>query len=167
MLRGIHLIRHGQSFSNIGYPWIKNSPLTPKGIDQAQMVNYGSDIIICSPMKRTMDTVFYSNLRYNKLLISHTTRELICEPGDCFDWEPFKLENVYEFNDRMRVLAHKIQILSQNTPSMLIVTHGCVITALIDKQIKNCELEEITPDRLQQISDGIPLPTNYHEMTGW
>lgn len=167
MLRGIYLLRHGQSMSNLGYPWIKNSPLTPKGIEQAQTLNYELDTLICSPMRRALDTAFYSGIKYNKVFISDMARELICEPGDCFEWEDFKLENVHKFNEKMRILAHKIYRLSQRSESIMVITHGCVITALSDKQIKNCEIKAISIDRLEQIINGVPLPSNYHEMTGW
>lgn len=168
MLRGVYLLRHGQSFSNIGYPMIKDSPLTPRGIDQVRKLKYRVDTIICSPMSRTMDTLVHSGLLYNKLYIHNMARELICEPGDCFNWENiYEIEDVNDFNRRMRAFANKIYLLSKKSPSILIITHGCVIKALIDKQIGNCALETISEDRLKDIIKGIKLPVDYHEMTGW
>lgn len=168
MLRGIHLIRHGQSFSNIGYPLIKNSPLTGKGKEQASDLNFEINTIICSPMKRTIDTIKYSKISYEKLFVYNMIRELICEPGDCFDFEKFELEDVKNFNDRMRIFANKLYFLSLRTSSIGIITHGCVIKALVDKQVGNCELHKLENDQLIKIISGeIQLPTNYHEMTEW
>lgn len=167
MLRGIYLIRHGQSFSNLGYPLIKNSPLTDKGKVQASNLNFEVDTIICSPLRRTMDTLAHSKISYDKVFIYNTVRELICEPGDCFKFESFELEEVTSFNHRMRVFTNKLYLLSQKTASIGIITHGCVIKALLDKQISNCEVHELKTDRLKEIIRGVKLPTNYHEMTGW
>lgn len=167
MLRGIYLVRHGQSMSNLGHPTIKNSPLTTLGKTQAKRLQYRTDLLICSPLARALDTLAYSNIKYNRLFIMSMARELICEPGDCFAWENLQVEDAITFNRTMRAFANKIYLLAQKSPSITIVTHGCVITALTGKQIKNCEVESISQDRLKHIINGVQLCTNYHEMTGW
>jgi len=160
-LRGIYLIRHGQSFSNIGYPLIKDSPLTEKGKKQASDLNFKIDTIICSPMRRTKETLKYSKILYKKMFIHNTARELICEPGDCFKFEDFEMEDVTSFNNRMRFFTNKIYLLSQHTSSIGIITHGCVIKALIEKKVDNCEIHVLETERLKKIMSGAHLTKNY------
>jgi broad specificity phosphatase PhoE len=166
-LKGVYLLRHGKSMSNMGYPLISNSPLSPLGIKQARQLEYKADLIITSPMRRALDTLAHSNIRYNQLLIVQQARELICEPGDCYSSEICQLEDPIIFNRKMRSFANQIYLLSRKYESVLIITHGCVITALTNKQVNNCQLTEISDIRLKQVINGISLPNNYHQMTGW
>lgn len=167
MLRGIYLLRHAKSMSNMGFPSIVNSPLSPIGKQQAKGLNYQVDLVISSPMRRAIDTLAHSNIKYHKLLIVNQARELICEPGDCFKWEICQLEDPIVFNRTMRSLANQLYLLHRKHLSMIVITHGCVITGLLDKQIGNGEIEQMSIDRLKDVINGVELPTNYHQMTGW
>lgn len=168
MLKGLNVLRHTQSMSNYGNPLIVNSPLSFNGKQQAFNLNHQTDIILCSPMKRAIETLAYSNIKYKQLFLLNGLRELICEPGDCFSWEKCVREDPIDFNRKMRLLANKLYLLSRRNSDILIITHGCVIKALTDQQIKNGEIIELSKDRLKYIINGVvQLPTDYHQMTGW
>ena len=169
MLKGIYLLRHAQSMSNFGNPLITNSPLSPKGKIQASQLKYITETLICSPMRRALDTLGYSNISYDRLIIDQHTREIITEPGDCFKHEIYyQREDPVIFNRKMRALANSLYLISLKSPSILLITHGCVIKALTNKQVSNCELSLLSTNRLKDIISGkVELFTEYHNMTGW
>ncbi|KAJ7766607.1 phosphoglycerate mutase-like protein [Mycena metata] len=55
----IHILRHGQAIHNVqrGYP-LRDPPLTAQGLAEARAVSlsFQPDLIICSPMTRTIQT---------------------------------------------------------------------------------------------------------------
>ncbi|KAJ7481031.1 histidine phosphatase superfamily [Mycena galericulata] len=58
-IKRIHILRHGQAIHNVqrGYP-LRDPPLTEQGFAEAGAVslNFRPDLIICSPMVRTIQT---------------------------------------------------------------------------------------------------------------
>ncbi|KAJ7286500.1 histidine phosphatase superfamily [Mycena rebaudengoi] len=60
MTKKLHILRHGQAIHNVqrGYP-LRDPPLTEQGLSEATNVvfSFQPDLIICSPMVRTIQTV--------------------------------------------------------------------------------------------------------------
>lgn len=74
----ITLIRHGESGFGENYTSIEhltNCRLTSVGINQSKQLNFHFDILILSPVKRTMETYINSKIKANKIIINELFRE--------------------------------------------------------------------------------------------
>lgn len=76
----IYFMRHAQSMANVGIEWMIDSPLSEEGIKQAKLAEGKFDLIFCSPCRRTMETLHYSKIAYDKLIIEPTCREMVQTP---------------------------------------------------------------------------------------
>jgi phosphohistidine phosphatase SixA len=125
----ITLIRHAQSKFNAGtaktLAEITNSRITEKGIQQASQLNFDFDLLILSPLKRSMETYTNSNIKTKKVIISEFFREHMSSPLNFLELEDHqKLESEKELLDRVdRSLAY-LKLISNDYSHIGIISHS-------------------------------------------
>ncbi|KAJ7706848.1 histidine phosphatase superfamily [Mycena rosella] len=164
----IHILRHGQAIHNVqrGYP-LRDPPLTDQGIAEARAVSlaFQPDLIICSPMVRTIQTALAAFPDLLPLHQSKTTLEIwpdlreahdaICNKGvartqlaaaypeldfsrcrEDWDYEAHSDEVAIQRAKRVRaVLAERPE------QSILLISHRGFIDYLVSgPRFSNCEL---------------------------
>lgn len=130
----IHFCRHAQSQGNIGNISVIDSPLTGQGIEQAKMLEGHFDIVICSPMRRCLETLHYSNLTYDKLIISQDIRERVQSLGDTIMMEQrigFSPETDASFFKRMNDFTYYLENMCKEMSGkeILILSHDYFFNA--------------------------------------
>lgn len=162
----IYLVRHGQSMANInidagGY----DSPLTLEGREQARHIKLDVDLVICSPLRRTLETLYYSQIHGMTTFIEYNFRERQCERADlllikysttsnsAILFEELHNESETEYTERIYNAAKTLLSYSQKYNRIAVVCHGCVIQSLTGKRLNNAEVITITQDRLRSILD--------------
>lgn len=143
----IQVLRHAQSVFNKYLTSPKNCELTEEGKAQAAALDGEFDIVICSPLKRTCDTLSLSKIHYGRLLTTYLCREKRADICDFFEEED---ETVKETDEDLaqRIEAFKIFVKANCSSynNVLVVTHGDFIHALGKKQQpypKNAEFQVI------------------------
>lgn len=127
----VSFLRHAESVFNKYLTSEKDCELTPEGVEQAKKVQGHFDIVFCSIMKRTCQTLDHSELTYGRLVFTDLCREkktTIC------DYLPYEDETVVDTDEQ---LENQIQrflyfLKSQVSPhqTVLVVSHGDFIHAI-------------------------------------
>ena len=159
----IYLVRHGQSMANIkiddgGY----DSPLTLVGREQVKKVILDVDLIICSPMRRTLETFYYSKITGKDVVVDHDFRERQCEQADLLliKYMPDGSISLFEglgeeseelFRERIIRVSEKLYEYSLTYKNIAVICHGCVIRELTGEKLDNAEIIEITQKQLIDI----------------
>ncbi|KAJ6622219.1 phosphoglycerate mutase-like protein [Mycena sp. CBHHK59/15] len=180
--RKIHILRHGQATHNVqrGYP-LRDPPLTDQGLAEAGAISlpFRADLVICSPMARTIQTAFaafpdilqsqdspvpleiWPDLReaHDAVCNLGVSRSKLAEtfPGLDFslcreewDYEPHSDEVARERATRVRAA-----LAGRPEQNILLVSHRGFIAYLVSgPQFSNCELRSYTVD-----SDGALVQT--------
>lgn len=63
--------------ANVGDNTIIDSPLSKVGVAQAKLITGEYNLVICSPLRRTLETLHYSNISYDELIINDNIRERV------------------------------------------------------------------------------------------
>jgi len=84
----LSFMRHGQALSNLeGLSDKVDAPLTEEGKLQASNVGGHYDLVILSPLRRCMETLLYSKITYENVLVSYDVREFAINPCDLLPGE--------------------------------------------------------------------------------
>lgn len=119
----VHLIRHAESvFNKYGRDEI-DCDLSETGIEQAKNINLEVKYVICSPLKRTRDTLKYSNIKYEMLEINNLCREMLVDKCDFMEDEKLKLETVEEITNRVIKFRDYLLSLQEEIKEVLVITH--------------------------------------------
>ncbi|KAJ7745499.1 histidine phosphatase superfamily [Mycena olivaceomarginata] len=150
----IHLLRHGQAIHNVqrGYPF-RDPPLTDQGIAEARTVSldFQPDLVICSPMNRTINTALAV---LPDLSQSATTRTTICkgvsraELSAAFpDLDFSRCNEEWDYEDHSHDAATRraervrTVLAERSEQNILLVGHRGFIDYLVaGPQFANCEL---------------------------
>lgn len=162
----IYLIRHGESTANVNPTDDRiDPPLTALGRNQSRQVTLDVDTVICSPLRRTLETLYYSNIQGKNYIIYNDIREKRCGLSDHMLFEDIHIETTTEFNTRIESVAnYLIQLPYDN---VAVVCHGCVIAALTGTRLKNAQVIEANLDYLTQIASGAKYNITCCSYTGW
>ncbi len=115
--------RHAESQGNIGIVCV-DAPLTPKGIEQAKTLGGHFDCVIVSPLRRTIETLHYSNITYDHLIINNHFRERIFASHDQLLLEAVTVENDNEFFDRVNFFKIQLEEYKKKYSSILLIGHA-------------------------------------------
>lgn len=128
----IHFTRHAQSTANIQKYDGPDAPLSELGVEQAKLLEGKYDLIYISPLRRCMETLLYSSLTYDKIVVCQEIREKVDSFTDILAHENFEAEPESQFwvraNAFTRILEQKINILPSNS-KILIISHGYFFNA--------------------------------------
>lgn len=141
----VNFIRHAESVFNANLISEKDCKLTEKGVQQASDISGNYDIVICSTMKRTCETLDHSQLRYGRLIFTDLCRE---KRVDICDYLPHEDETKKESDEELekRIQSFLYFLKSQCSPyqTILVISHGDFIHTLGKKSQpypKNAELQ--------------------------
>jgi broad specificity phosphatase PhoE len=127
----VHFLRHAQSIFNANLTSEKDCDLTEKGKLQASQVEGEYDVVFCSVMKRTQETLKLSKIKYGCLISTDLCRE---KRVDICDYLPYEDETVKETDEALeqRIKTFLYFLKSQASPyqSVLVVSHGDFIHTL-------------------------------------
>ena len=155
----IYFIRHGQSTGNVDTnTFTLDAPLTELGKLQASVLELDVDLIICSPMRRALETLHYSKIQGKDFLINDDCREKICSPSDRMILESEYVETNENFSLRMSHFANFLLNLQSN--KIAVVCHGCVIASLTGSYLKNGDIIMANLDTILMVSKGGVLPVS-------
>ena len=142
----VTFLRHAISIFNELKISEKDCELSEAGKAQAAMLEGTYDLVICSVMKRTKQTLAFSNIKYKELIYSHSCREFRC---DICDFLPHENETDLESNEdlRLRVQAFReflIKFESQKK-RILVISHRDFIYAMNGgtRHPENAEFQEL------------------------
>jgi phosphohistidine phosphatase SixA len=127
----ITFIRHGHCYNQNNYNII-NPSLTERGIKEANKLNGYYDLVIISPMNRTMETFNNSKIDCQKNILNVIFREHITNPSDLINNET-EFESSEEFDIRLIQIKDYLNILKQNptVKNICIISHSVLIFNLL------------------------------------
>lgn len=117
----ITLLRHAESEFNVGISDEPDVDLTDKGRLQAASLTGHYDLVLCSPLRRCLETLTRSNITYDEFRIEPLLREQITNQSDLLPGETFELESEEHLLDRIEKITLS---LKGERGSILLVTHS-------------------------------------------
>ena len=152
----IYLLRHAESEFNVNRESkVKNCSITENGIEQCKKLksDVKFDLVLCSTLKRTRQTLKYSNLDYDKVEYIELIREHKNNLCDFYEDEEENYEDDRELKmrvDRIKKMLKKYND-KYNDKNILVVSHADIIWYLTSSVVgkirfgswfENCQLEE-------------------------
>lgn len=141
----VHFLRHAESIFNKYLTSEKNCDLTEEGKLQASKLDDEYDIVFCSIMRRTQQTLALSKIKYSHLIGTDLCRE---KRTDICDFLPHEDETLKESDEDLekRIKTFIYFLRSQVSPSqsILVVSHGDFMHTLGKKSQpypKNAEIQ--------------------------
>lgn len=126
-------MRHAESLFNINLSNDRDVGLSDYGINQASNITGYYDIVICSPLKRCIETLKYSNIKYDKLIIEPIVREVIKDNCDLMINENEPYENENNVIKRIELFKQKLQLYKEQL--ILVLCHSDFIWYLTSYDI--------------------------------
>lgn len=140
------VLRHAESTSNNGEIDCKDPLLSKNGINQCKQINGFYDLIIMSPLRRTQETLKYSNITYKNMIITDLCRERIFHIRDLKikENDSEKNESDLEYNNRVNEFKNFLLSIKKDNiyEKILIVSHSYFCTSLGIWGLKNAEIRE-------------------------
>ena len=161
----IYLLRHAESEFNVNNKSKKKDcNITKYGIKQCRKLkcNIKFDIILCSPLTRTKQTLKYCNLKYKKLEYLELIREYKSNLCDFYKNEPEIYENEEQLIKRINKIKKLLKQYIKQYPNknILVIAHADIFWYLTSKVTQgerfgtwydNCELSELELEHLDII----------------
>jgi broad specificity phosphatase PhoE len=126
--------RHAQSMQNIGHS-IPDSPLSDEGRQQAAKLTGKFDVVVCSVMRRCQETLHYSTITYDRLIIEPLFREEMGAGGNellnekQLPWEREPYEHMFiraqQFTFMLEQVLKSVSESESTTKRVLLVGHAC------------------------------------------
>lgn len=137
----IYLLRHCESLFNENEENdLINCSLTRTGIEQAKHLDSMEkqfDLVICSPLYRSIQTFIYSNLSFLRLQINELFREIYlgCKSDLLYENELIPIDDDQSIRQTVENINQFLFNLTQfNYNNVLIVTHADLIWHLTSRQ---------------------------------
>jgi len=137
----IYFIRHGESMFNRFGVNIHDVGLTELGKSQAAKIDLSVDLVICSELKRTLQTLRFSNIKYKKLLIIPEIREY--RDGllpNHLQHEQCYTETEESFSKRVQKFNDFLMKIKGEYGSIAVITHHGVLSKLLGVASRNCQI---------------------------
>ncbi len=127
----VAFLRHAESIFNRYFISEKDCNITDKGIQQASELKGEYDVVICSIMKRTCQTLDNSKIKYGRIIFTDLCRE---KKQDICDFLPHedetKKETEEELEYRIRSFSYFLKSQVSKYNRVLVVSHGDFIHTL-------------------------------------
>jgi len=147
----VTFIRHAMTRFNarLDDESIPDSRITQIGVSQAAKLNNTFDILILSPLKRTMETYTNSNIKTNKVIISEYFREHMRTPLNFTALEDHSyVESTVEIEKRIDKAIKYIKMLGLKFDKIGVITHydflRHITKRLFGKELKFRNCDQIT-----------------------
>ena len=125
----VSFLRHCESIYNKYLTSSKNCELTDEGKNHASTLKGDYDFIICSTLKRAVQTLEFGKFK-GIVLFTEKCREYKTTIGDFFDEEEFIPETVEEFKNRIELFKIYIKGQFSQFQNILVICHGDFIFEL-------------------------------------
>ncbi len=127
----VHFLRHAESIFNRDLTSEKDCDITDKGKEQAAELIGEYDVVVCSIMKRTCQTLDNSKIKYGRIIFTDLCRE---KKQDICDFLPHedetKKETEEELEYRIRSFSYFLKSQVSKYNRVLVVSHGDFIHTL-------------------------------------
>jgi broad specificity phosphatase PhoE len=134
----IRVIRHCVTESNLGLTKEQNSRLVPLGKQQAQHLTGHYDLVVCSTLWRTRETLLCSNMTYEQVIYVDEAREEKDEnPDNYLEKEEIQPEPLEKTAEKLEKLKQLIVKLSALYPRICLISHGYVLSMLTGYRFQN------------------------------
>lgn len=154
----VTFLRHAQSEANVlQNVFSRDARLTKLGLEQSRMLGGHFDLVFCSPMRRTRDTLANSKITYEKLIIVPEARECRWAVSDLLedDKEP---DDYLESNEEVTERCHKLyktltSVKDAKKKKILVVSHCNFIMeftsiyAPVSLNLDNAEMKQVEVSR--------------------
>lgn len=140
----VTFLRHAESIFNANLISEKDCELTQKGVEQACALEGQYDVVICSIMKRTCQTLENSHIKYGKLIFTDLCREKRSDICDYLSYEDEVQETWEELEARIERFVYFLKSQASPYQSVLVVSHGDFIHTIGKKSKaypKNAEIQ--------------------------
>ena len=147
-MTNIKFIRHAESTYNAKQEFVKDPPLSSLGKKQAAKIFGHYDVIIISNLKRSLQTLNYSNITYDIIVTDEDCRE-IRNGAICDYLENEKIINESQSNINKRIIRFTQtvnKLITKGVEDILIISHGAFIVEFLQlkKELDNCEIINAT-----------------------
>jgi broad specificity phosphatase PhoE len=136
----IYFLRHAESTFNVNpLDDFIDCLLTPNGIQQSiDLNNSHYSLIICSPLRRCIDTLKYSKITFDQFEINDLFREIRtgCKSDLLNENEMIFIENEEQIKQRIdQINSYLLDKKQLNISNILIITHADLVWNLTAHQI--------------------------------
>ncbi len=131
------LLRHAQSEFNAGNVDVFDANITDLGKQQAGAVTGHYDLVICSTLSRTKQTLQHSQITYDKVVFLEEAREKRFMNCDFRLDEEIIQETFVEFMQRVLKLKEMILDFCKSHEKVLVLCHDNVIRALTATNVED------------------------------
>lgn len=156
----LYFTRHARSVENDGDIFTVDAPLSSHGKIQATLLTGQFDYIISSPMRRCIETLHYSQISYEKIIIDNNFREriyvdssrMLLEHGLMWESEDAFHQRVEKFNQSLGELFSILQPTARKW-RVLLIGHSYFFNYWMGRPVTS-PVENATIIRLSDNSSG-------------
>lgn len=136
----ITLIRHAESTFNSVGDRRRDCPLSDRGRRQASRINGVYDVILCSPLQRSRQTLEASNLKYREVIFTNLCREIIDRnPINSYPKEKARPESKRQIKSRINKFKSLIKDLAKSNSRIAVISHSGFLHELIGVNFGNAD----------------------------
>ena len=140
----ITFLRHAQSNGNLGNP-AKDSTLSQAGIEQARKISGDFDLIVCSTLRRTRQTLDESQIICKDIVFTDICREnLDGNPNSQYNGEDVCVENNEQIVNRVNLFIDYLTEKEKKYSKILVVSHCLFLRSLTGYFFNNCNVWTVT-----------------------
>lgn len=132
----ITLIRHAESISS---DKSRNVPISEDGKKQAKLLTGQYDLVICSTLKRSRQTLDESSIQYKNIIFTDLCRELSDgNTSNYYNNEDEFIETEEQIEERKNKFNNLLKEMLQKHKSIAVISHYFFLHKLCGYYFKNC-----------------------------
>jgi broad specificity phosphatase PhoE len=136
----ITLIRHAESTYNSSGDRTRDCPLSGRGHRQAARISGNYDVIVCSSMKRSRQTLTSSKLAYREVIFTNLCREIIDKnPINSYPKEKISAETRKHIRARVAEFKSMIRNLAKSHSRIAVISHSGFLYELTGDNFDNAD----------------------------
>lgn len=137
----VTLIRHAESTFNASGSQERNCGITENGKKNAAMLEGEYDLVICSTLKRSRQTLDHSKIRYGNVIFSELCREIRDgNPVNLFPLERQYVETTEDIKERIDEFNELLRDLSKEFKNIAVISHHTFLQKLSGYSFGNCHI---------------------------
>lgn len=133
-------VRHAESTHNATGDTSRNVGLSERGKIDAKKLTVEYDLVICSTLRRTRETLDYSSVNYTDVIYTPLCREIRdTNPVNLYSGEENLAESRFEYTVRIAKFILLLEEMAIKYPKILVVSHGVFLGTITHKGYYNLE----------------------------